>query len=90
MNNNEKYEELVEFDDSYIGKGYNDFNSEIVEVIKKVLFNDGIALNTTYTGKAYFGMLEYIKKYNIKNKKILFINTGGLPLFFDDMERRIK
>lgn len=90
MRDDKKYEKLVEFDDSYIGRGYNDFNDEIINVIKKVLFNEGVALNTTYTGKAYFGMLEYIKKNNIRDKKILFINTGGLPLFFDDMERRIK
>ena len=51
-----------------------------------MLFNNGIALNTTYTGKAYYGMMKYIEKNNIENKNILFINTGGLPLFFDNLE----
>lgn len=83
-------ENLVIFDDSYICKGYNNYNTEILDVIKKVLYNDGIALNTTYTGKAYYGMIEYIKKNNIENKNILFINTGGLPLFFDDMKELQK
>lgn len=31
-------------------------------------------------------MKEYIKKNHIKDKKILFIHTGGTPLFFDKLE----
>ena len=84
------YLEYVEFTDEYILSGYNEHNDKVLDVIKKVLFNDGVALNSTYTGKAYYGMLEYIKKNNIENKNILFINTGGLPLFFDDMEELVK
>jgi len=30
-------------------------------------------------------MKEYIKKNQIKENKILFIHTGGTPLFFDDV-----
>jgi len=80
----------VNFNDEYTLSGYNEYNDEILKVIKKVLSRDGIALNTTYTGKAYYGMLEYIKKNNIMDKNILFLNTGGLPLFFDDMKELIK
>ena len=43
----------------------------------------GIPLDETYTGKAFTGMTEYIKKENITGKNILFIHTGGTPLFFD-------
>ena len=46
---------------------------------------NGMPLNKTYTGKAFWGMTEYIKKNDIKHKNILFINTGGAPLFFDDL-----
>ena len=66
--------------------GYGKFNKEILRVIKTVLIRDGIPLDTTYTGKGYWGMLEYIKNNNIKNKNILFIHTGGTPLFFNDLE----
>ena len=65
-------------------------DDKVIDVIKNVLFYDGIALNTTYTGKAFYGMLDYIEKNHIKNKNVLFINTGGLPLFFDDMEELSK
>ena len=80
----------VEFVDKYTSDGYGKSNQEILKTIKNVLFNNGIPLNSTYTGKAYYGMLDYIKRKNINNKNILFINTGGLPLFFDDMEELVK
>lgn len=84
--NKKKFTKLVKFVDDYIGTGYGDSNVNILDIIKNMLFNNGIALNTTYTGKAYYGMMKYIEKNNIENKNILFINTGGLPLFFDNLE----
>lgn len=91
LNRDEKeFEKLVEFVDKYICDGYGESSQAIKKTIKSVLFNDGIPLNSTYTGKAYYGMLDYIKSKNINKKNILFINTGGLPLFFDDMEELEK
>ena len=86
----DKYVEHLEFNDEYTLAGYNEHNDKVLNVIKEVLSNDGVALNSTYTGKAYYGMLEYVKKNNIISKNILFINTGGLPLFFDDMKELLK
>ena len=59
---------------------------EILKIIKEVLINEGIPLDSTYTGKGFWGMTEYIKKNIITGKKILFIHTGGTPLFFNDLE----
>lgn len=75
----------VVFDDSYICGGYGKYNAEITETIKEIMTKEGIPLNITYTGKAFWGMKEYLAKHNIKNKKILFIHTGGTPLYFDDL-----
>lgn len=77
----------VEFDDSYIGEGYGKKTADIDDVITKVMCQHGIPMDSTYVGKAYLGMLQYIKKNDIKNKNILFIHTGGTPLFFDDLNR---
>ena len=41
----------------------------------------------TYTGKAFYGMQDYLREKDIKGKKILFIHTGGTPLFFDSIEK---
>ena len=66
--------------------GYGAYNNEVLEVIRDVLIKDGIPLDTTYTGKGFWGMTEFIKENQIAGKNILFIHTGGTPLFFDDLE----
>ena len=76
----------VNFVDSYICGGYAKYNQEIKKCISEIISKNGIPLNATYTGKAFWGMTEYIKKNSITNKNILFIHTGGCPLFFDDLE----
>ena len=78
--------ESVHFIDDYVLGGYGGYNDQVIKTIKEVMIREGMPLDKTYTGKAYWGMKEYIKKQRIKNKKILFIHTGGTPLFFDDLE----
>jgi D-cysteine desulfhydrase len=78
--------DVITFVDDYILEGYGSYNGQILKTIKDVLKYDGIPMDTTYTGKAFWGMKEYIKTNNIIGKKILFIHTGGTPLFFDKLE----
>lgn len=54
----------------------------------KVYQNDGIPLDPTDTSKAFWGMKEYLKNQTITGKNILFVHTGGVPLFFDIMISR--
>ena len=82
--------ETINFIDDYVLDGYGSYNKEVVDTIKEVLIHDGIPLDTIYTGKAFWGMKEYIKEKQIKEKNILFIHTGGTPLFFDDLEELIN
>ena len=72
----------------YICDGYAKYNAEIAGVIDKVWGTLGIPLDPCYTGKAFWGMTEFIKKNNITGKKILFIHTGGTPLFFNYLESK--
>lgn len=78
--------DVVNFVDDFVVEGYGTYNNDIVHTIYNVLLRDGIPLDATYTGKGYWGMKEYIKKNRISDKNILFIHTGGTPLFFDDLE----
>lgn len=71
------------FIDKYIQSGYACASSDIECVINDVMINYGIPLDATYTGKAFNGMLHYLDEKRIINKNILFIHTGGTPLFFD-------
>lgn len=73
----------INFFDEYLSGGYSKYNQEISMYINKYFNLYGIPLDTTYTGKAVYGMHEYLKNKNIKNKNILFIHTGGTPLYFD-------
>ena len=87
----EKFESLIqektEFNDEYTGAGYGLQNPEITRIIKESMIRYGMPLDGTYTGKAFSGMMDYIKKNHIENKTILFIHTGGTPLFFDDLDK---
>lgn len=79
----DEVESLTVFNDEYTGDGYAKTSESITSTIDEMLVKNGIPFDCTYTGKAYTGMLDYLKKNEIKNKNILFIHTGGTPLFFD-------
>lgn len=86
----EIYDSAVEFIDAYITGGYGVSSEEINQCIKQVLLQWGIPMNSTYTGKAFFGMERYIAENKIRGKSILFLHTGGAPLFFDDIGEMMK
>lgn len=75
--------------DEYIGKGYGKKSSIIDKAIYDMMVLNRIPLDPTYTGKAFLVMRDYIIKNNISNKNVLFIHTGGTPLFFDNL-RNVK
>ena len=74
------------FLDNYTGEGYGrDLDSENA-VIHEMLKRHGIPLDSTYTAKAYIGMRSYLEEKKIIGKTVLFIHTGGTPLFFDSIK----
>lgn len=81
----EAIENAIIFDDSYVCAGYGYACPEIVATSVKVYRETALALDTTYTAKAWYGMEEYLKIHSITNKNILFIHTGGTPLFFTEL-----
>lgn len=79
----ESCEILVE--DAYLCDGYGSYNQQIEKTIREQLSASGMPLDPTYTGKAFWGMQDYLKRNAVTGEKILFIHTGGTPLFFDYM-----
>lgn len=75
----------VFIDDYTSGYGKND--GRVKGIIQMVLKNYGVPLDATYTGKAFMGMTEYIEQQEIKGRNVLFIHTGGIPLFFDALNK---
>lgn len=79
----DSFNNQIIFNDSYIGDGYAHIYPEIIDNIKKVAKKTGILLDPVYTGKAFYGMLDYIDLNKVKDCNILFIHTGGTPLLFN-------
>lgn len=82
-------QEKTIFLDDYTGDGYGKESDDIAETIKTLMMEFGIPMDSTYTAKAFLGMKKYIKKEQIEDKNILFIHTGGTPLFFDDLSHML-
>lgn len=79
-------EKKVCFVDEYAGEGYGEKDSSITETIRQMMLKYGIPMDSTYTGKAFAGMNAFLKKNAVVGKNVLFIHTGGTPLFFDDLK----
>lgn len=65
---------------------YGQHNPAIAQCIERVLAQTGIALDPIYTGKAYWGLLSELSKTRLEGQNILFLHTGGAPLFFDHLK----
>lgn len=76
-------EDAIYFLDDYVSGRYGDSSEIINDTIRRTMMKHGLPLDSTYTGKAYAGMVDYIDKNAIEAKNILFLHTGGGPLFFD-------
>ena len=87
MHQKELTEHEIHVVDDYLMEGYGKPNEKIMNLIREMMVSYGVPLDVTYTGKAYYGMREYIKKNHLENQKILFIHTGGTPLFFDNITK---
>lgn len=75
-------EDLIFVDDYRLG-GYGQYHDGVKKAIDDVMRMEGVPMDGTYVGKAFWGMCRYIEENRIKDKNILFIHTGGTPLFFD-------
>lgn len=80
------FEQAICFTDAYMEGGYGAWSEPVAELIREIYGSDGIPLDMTYTGKAFYGMVKYLEENHIRDKKILFLHTGGTPLFFDFLD----
>ncbi len=78
-----EYEKEIILLDNYRLGGYGCYNEEVRACIKKEYRRNSIPLDPVYTGKAFLGMEKYIEENGLKNRKVLFLHTGGGPIFYD-------
>lgn len=69
----------LRFIDGYKGRGYALSSEDELKFISEVAAKEGVILDPVYTGKAFIGMINEIKKGTFDDSNnILFIHTGGL------------
>ena len=74
----EKYDDRILFNTDYLYGGYEQFTPEMDAYLKKTMKETGLMFDTTYSGKAFYGMMDIIKKERLQGKKIVFWHTGGI------------
>lgn len=71
------YTESVIFNTDYLCGGYENFTPEIQSYLEKVMRKTGLIFDTTYSGKAFYGMMDMLHKRLLEDN-VLFWHTGGL------------
>lgn len=67
----------IVFSDDFLFGGYGSYNRTLQEFVHQTARETGILLDTTYTGKGFYGMVETIKEQDLTGN-ILFWHTGGI------------
>ena len=81
----EGYEKSLHLETRYNCGGYGVPNSRVSDIIATMLRDTAIPFDPVYSGKAFLGMQDYLREHSVTDKRILFIHTGGLPIFFDHL-----
>ncbi len=68
----------LSFHDEFLCGGYSKTCGKELSVIRECISNEGIVIDPTYVGKAFYGMMSILADNEYKGKKVLFWNTGGL------------
>ena len=63
--------------DDFLAGGYEAYNQQIQQVVKGLAQGSGVFTDPTYTGKAFWGMIETIRARHLSGR-FLFWHTGGL------------
>lgn len=67
----------------YDHAGYGVITQQERTAIKTLAATEGILLDPVYTGRAFYGMMDYMEKQLIKpGSNVLFWHTGGIPANF--------
>lgn len=76
-------ENIVDIHDEWVGAGYGCYDQAMLDDALLAASVDGLGFDMTYTGKAFHGMLEMLRTGERLGENVLFLHSGGTPLFFD-------
>jgi L-cysteate sulfo-lyase len=76
---------------NYLGAGYGVMGEPEREAIRLAAEMEGLLLDPVYTGRAFAGMIDLIRKGEIRRKEsVLFWHTGGTPALFAYAQELVK
>ncbi len=64
---------------------YGARDEAIAALIRRQFAQHGLPLDMTYTGKAFYALEQLMAEEGWQNRTVVFIHTGGTPLFFDEL-----
>ena len=70
-------DKIIVLDDFHFG-GYAKSTNELREFISEINQINEMQIEEVYTGKTLYALKNYLEKNFVKNKKVLFIHTGGI------------
>ncbi|MBP1727423.1 MAG: putative 1-aminocyclopropane-1-carboxylate deaminase [Deltaproteobacteria bacterium] len=77
----------IEIIDGYVGRGYALSSPAELDLIREVVRTEGIFLDPVYTGKAFYGMVQELRRdRKCFGERIIFIHTGGIFALFAQAE----
>jgi 1-aminocyclopropane-1-carboxylate deaminase len=68
---------LIVLNEYHFG-GYAKSDEVLNQFVQRFNQQNSFQIEPTYTGKAMFALVDYLKSKNLRNKKVLFVHTGGL------------
>lgn len=67
------------FSEDFLCGGYAKYTNELMDTIKQCISKEAMIIDPTYSGKAFWGMINIIRQSQIyRGKNILYWNTGGI------------
>ena len=75
---NKDFTDDIIFCTDYLYGGYEQYTHEMSAYLERAMKGTGLMFDTTYSGKGFYGMMDYVKKNRLDDKNIMFWHTGGL------------
>jgi D-cysteine desulfhydrase len=72
-------QEDIHIVDGYVGEGYGKASFQVLSLLVELARTEGIILDPVYTGKAFYGMTQELKRNpEVFGDRIVFVHTGGI------------
>lgn len=71
-------------------EGYGKTSPELLEFLSQMMLERMIVFDSTYAGKALWGLRKDADASVMRNEKILFVHTGSMPLAIDTIAHMVE